>query len=378
MKRIANYRSGDRAEAFGVVLMQLFCAVAPVPRPEDFGIVDAIGTLLRRDGRFLYAEDSLLLQFKSRTTTSVEYLGDRFRALLDQELALFIAHVDLTASDIKLYCIGPALAHPNIHDMKGLVAHFEPIKQRLEDGVLHTSLGDPVLWWSAKELADVAFEEKAHEIMKRWLEFERWNRRYRKMGMQNPVRWKTNEIPTPGGTTIVWNPRRGVDALEEIVPAIQMVGSLMTTDDSLIEPVLRIMSWLRSHGVEADPAGNFRLQAMMEEGRTKMKDALERCAEAEIAVLFTPVGLGPAEVAFWIQTTGRDGPYSAEKHSGSVDDLAKLGFKVTLDPEDRERISLELSDGWLTQRKCEVVAIAGEIALLRKRVENDFGSANVG
>jgi len=31
MKRIANYRSGDRAEALGLVLMQSFCAVATVP-----------------------------------------------------------------------------------------------------------------------------------------------------------------------------------------------------------------------------------------------------------------------------------------------------------------------------------------------------------
>ena len=82
----------------GGMLMQLFCAVATVPRQEDFGVVDAVATLLRRDGRLLYAEDSFLVQFKSRTEKTVEYVGKKFEALLKQESAFFIARVDLTAA----------------------------------------------------------------------------------------------------------------------------------------------------------------------------------------------------------------------------------------------------------------------------------------
>jgi len=97
-KRIANYRSGDRAESLGVVLMQAFCAVTAVPRQEDFGVFDAIATLLRHERRMLYAEDSFLVQFKSRTVESVEFIGPRFEALLDQELSLFLAQIDLTSA----------------------------------------------------------------------------------------------------------------------------------------------------------------------------------------------------------------------------------------------------------------------------------------
>jgi hypothetical protein len=101
MKRIVNYRFGDRAEGLGIVLMQMFCAIAPVPRQEDFGIVDAVATLLRRDGRLVYAEDSFSVQFKSRTERVVKYVGERFDALLNQELGLFIAQVDLSRADIN-------------------------------------------------------------------------------------------------------------------------------------------------------------------------------------------------------------------------------------------------------------------------------------
>jgi hypothetical protein len=66
VKRLQNYRAGDRAEKLGVPLLQAFCAVAEVPRQEDFGLMDAVATLLRKDGRFLYAEDSFLIQFTHR------------------------------------------------------------------------------------------------------------------------------------------------------------------------------------------------------------------------------------------------------------------------------------------------------------------------
>ena len=46
-KRIRNYRTGDRAEDLGIFLLRAFCAVAPIPRQEDFGLADAVATLLR-------------------------------------------------------------------------------------------------------------------------------------------------------------------------------------------------------------------------------------------------------------------------------------------------------------------------------------------
>ena len=130
MKRIANDRLGDRADGLGLVLMQMFCAVAPVPRQEDFGIVDAVATLLRRDGPLLYAEDSFSVQFKSRTERVIKYVGERFEALLTQELSLFIALVDLSKADIKLYSVNAVLSHPNINDLKGLIVYLDPIQPR--------------------------------------------------------------------------------------------------------------------------------------------------------------------------------------------------------------------------------------------------------
>jgi hypothetical protein len=86
-----------------------------------------------------------MVQFKSRTERKVEYLGERFGALLNQELALFIGHVDLTTATISLYSVGVVLTHPNISEMKGLIVYLDPVEQRVEDGILHIYLGIPVL-----------------------------------------------------------------------------------------------------------------------------------------------------------------------------------------------------------------------------------------
>src|SRR3954449_2633352 len=77
-KRIRNYRTGDRAEDLGIFLLKAFCAVAPIPRQEDFGLADAVATLLRSEGRFWYAEDSFLVQFKSRTEKNLTLKGPVF------------------------------------------------------------------------------------------------------------------------------------------------------------------------------------------------------------------------------------------------------------------------------------------------------------
>ncbi len=195
MKRIANYRSGDRAEALGIVLMQSFCAVASVPRQEDFGLVDAVATLLRRDGRLLYAEDSFLIQFKSRTENVIEYREERFAALLAQDLSLFVAHVNLKAAEIKLYNVGAALWHPNCIDATGLVVYLDSVPSRFDEGVLHVSLGNPVLVWTTAELASRDFEQKSYKVMKQWLELDRRSRRYRRLGMQMEIQWKDKRRP---------------------------------------------------------------------------------------------------------------------------------------------------------------------------------------
>ncbi len=367
--RIANYRSGDRAEQLGVVLMQLFCAVASVPRQEDWGIVDAVATLLRRDGPLLYAEDSFLVQFKSRTMRTVKYLDNRFKTLLQQELPLFIARVDLGNAEIKLYSVAAVLAHPNINDIKGVVLYLDPMSQRLEKDILHTSLGDPVLQWTAAQLVDQDYERKAYAVMKEWLELDRWNRRYRKMGMQMQIRWQTDEVPSQLSTCFLWNPQRGAAALAEVVPAVQMLAGLAISDESIADPVLRLIAWMRDQGIDPDPSGAMTLMTLMQAGRKQLDAALEENDEASVAVRFIVFKDSPNELAFWLQSLGREGPSGATKYDGSVDELRALGFEVDIDADSQRIVAIGLGSGWLKERRCVFVGASDGVSLLRRARE---------
>lgn len=371
MKRIANYRSGDRSEALGVPLMQLFCAVAPVPTTEDFGLFDATATILRREGRMLYAEDSFLVQSKARTATVVEYTGMHFRALLDQDLSFFIAHVDLAAAEIKLYSLHRAISHPNIRDLKGLIVHLTAVPQQNIDGVLHTSLGEPVLRWTSAQLTDREFEMTAYTVMKQWLELERWNRRCRKMGIQKQINWETNGLPSERAQSFVWHPPRATDALTEIVPAIQLIAQLVSRDVSLAEPVFTLIDWLRSYKVDPDPGGYYRLLAFIEIGRKKLRDALEACDAATIAVHFIPIEnscVEPIRISLWLQAFDRGGSGDAKLHQGTAAELSELGFELEIVSPDR--ISVGLGQKWLNDKNCVLLDVVDGVFLLQK-VAND-------
>jgi hypothetical protein len=113
-----NLRIGHRAEELGIELLRAFCAVAPLPQAEDVGF-DAIGTILRSDGRFLIAEDSFCVQFKAKSVWEIVYDKAGYDWLRKLSLPLFIGSVEISLQEVALYathhvacrvrsCVAPA------------------------------------------------------------------------------------------------------------------------------------------------------------------------------------------------------------------------------------------------------------------------------
>lgn len=374
MKRIANYRSGDRAEALGVVLMQMFCAIAPVPRQEDFGIVDAVATLLRRDGRLLYAEDSFSVQFKSKSVKQVAYVDERFHALLSQELGLFIAHVNLSKKDMRLYSVGAALSIPNISHLRGVAVHLHRVPPRTRKGVLHVSLGDPVLQWSMADVDDLDAETNAYHVMKKWLELDRWNRRYRGMGMQIGVRWQTNQIPTRSSTVVSASRHGGDVPLAEITPVVRWLGWLATVNPELAAPVTRIMSWMRSRGADPDADGLLSTLIGFQRCREHIQNELRNSGRGEIGVCVESVVNEPGRYVLLVCSSGVSGPSTERRHECSdLQELRALGLDAEIDPETSRIITVGLGADWLLQRSCELLGVSNDVFLLRKTQCENLG-----
>ena len=324
-KRIRNYRSGDRAEDFGIFLLKAFCAVAPTPRQEDFGLADAVATLLRPEGKFWYAEDSFLVQFKSRTEKNLELKGLTFARWLAQDLSILVGRVNLREKTIELFTLGTALFDRRVHAAKGLVVWLVKRKEELHDGVLHLKLGKPILKWSVANTEDSEFTDRTYAVLKQWLRLERWNRRYFRAGVAREILWETDEMPKAGEVVHTWTPAHGREALADIEPLVDLLGMHARHHPEL---------WTRMHAVEEALRGSDD-RSMLTGLRSfdRMIDATSRLAEmarnhpvADAVVTVQIVRIDEKGANFWIYSHGRAGPGGALRHEGTWKELMQKGF----------------------------------------------------
>jgi hypothetical protein len=164
------------------------------------------------------------------------------------------------------------------------VVYLDPVPSRVDEDVLHVSICDSILHWSAADLTKSASELNAYQVMKKWLELDRWNRRYRKMGLQNQIHWRTNQVPSQGGTTLLWNPHRAEIALAEVIPAVQLVGMLAINEPGLAVPVSHLISSMRARGIDPDPEGTIGLVLRFNSSRDHLREELADHDSADVAV----------------------------------------------------------------------------------------------
>lgn len=329
-KRIRNYRSGDRAEDLGIFLMKAFCAVAPIPRQEDFGLADAVATLLRPEGRFWYAEDSFLVQFKSRTEKGVVLKGPVFARWLAQDLSILLGRVNLIEDTIELYTLGTALFDRRVHEAEGLVVWLMEGNEGLHDGVLHLKLEKPILKWSVADTEDSEFTDRTYAILKQWLRLERWNRRYFRAGVAREILWKTNEMPKAGDVVHTWTPAHGREAMADIEPLVHLLGLHARHHPEL---------WTRVHAIEEalrgpdDPSMLAGMRPFV-----RLTDALSRLGEiaknhptADVVVTVQILHSNAEGANFWIHCHGRNGNGGSERHEGTWEELKQKGFDFEIE-----------------------------------------------
>lgn len=364
--QIANYRTGNRAEWLGIGLLKSICAVAHVPREEDFGLFDAVATLLRREGPLLYPEDSFVIQFKSRTVPDISYEGERFQALLNQELAMFVAKVDLTEARIDLFSLAPVLSHPNITSGDSLVLKFGGGSESFNPTSRQACLTKPALTWTTADTENRDFQADAYRVLKKWLELDRQNRLQRAMGLQVQIRWESGEEPEPVGTAAMSGPVADPQALRGIVPSIQFLLFQASRHHELLDPALQIAEWLRYHGVDPDAGGIMSLMAIHAKARKHAADILGRNPDTDLALALVPVALGPEMLSFWlVQELGM-----SKKYSGTLDELREQGFLIKTDLDTNCVSSLTLGAKWLEQRDLKLIGDQDGVFLLKRLAPN--------
>ncbi len=205
-KRIGSFRSGDRSEYFAAFGLSRVAFIDPVPRQEDFGVLDFVCILATEVGKHVYPESAFFVQVKSNTEPVV-LDRDAVRWIvhyMDQPLLICVA--DKAATRLTLYsCARMWMAlflRPEAAELALLLDGEPPAPnpELAEDAAgarFRLHLGAPILSMTLSDLeADPA---AAHAVLRPWLQLDAQNIARRRMGRIAAscfASWTTNVAPT--------------------------------------------------------------------------------------------------------------------------------------------------------------------------------------
>ena len=227
-----NLRQGHNAERLGVELLGHFFAVAEVPQTEDVGF-DAVATLLRRADSCLFAEDTFLVQFKAKSVRKITYDSIEYQWLRSLTLPFFIASVDLRRREIEIFTTHfISSIDPGAYE--SAVLYLDAHVSKPDGGVLHQSLGPPILRWKATQCEKASVQKVIYDVLKAWNLIEAINLRHRPIKASAWYKWKTNEIPTFNFGTMMGSLPTGLaNDIATAAPFIQKLGLHFALDDNL-------------------------------------------------------------------------------------------------------------------------------------------------
>lgn len=206
--RGVNLRSGDLNEEYGLFLLRLLGAVAPVPRTEDVG-VDAFLTLLHNEGALYRAGRTCVVQLKSHSEgVSVVYFDAKTSGELDVrgettwlkelEYPLFFGRVS-RGGLLELYAVQQLLEwFLNNPDQTGIGICFAEADENLAitSGFAPVRwLGPPVLTLGVEHARDANEIRNRVELLAEWVKLMQENLALFPLGMLRQMRWQTNCAP---------------------------------------------------------------------------------------------------------------------------------------------------------------------------------------
>jgi hypothetical protein len=210
--RLGSFRSGDRSEYLAAYALSRVAYVNPVPRQEDFGLVDFLCVLARTEAKFVYPESAFYVQVKSNTDP-FDLSGEAIKWLAHHmDHPLFVCVVDKAGSLISLYS--------GIYFWRAVfLSRVEPESISVEFGaepsVTNTipntlryvvSLGPPIL---QQTITNIESEPAtAYAVLRDWIALDAANiarRRIGRVAVSVPLKWNTNVAPLSGPGLAMYN-----------------------------------------------------------------------------------------------------------------------------------------------------------------------------
>lgn len=255
-----NLRKGHLAEDVGISFLRNFCAVAQVRQEDDLGI-DAICTLLKPHKKFLIAEETFMVQIKSKSVREIEYTGDEIDWLLEQDLPLFILSVDFKNGDIELFTTNPifGLIVKNVDsanlklDLKGGLLIHDRIQ--VDEKHAEIAIGPPILKTSELKAREDSNSEEIYKLIKTWVSNEINQIGFRKLKKARLAEWETWEEPKYRGGVSTGSSSNVQNDMSIIAPYIEYLSMHVfwdQDDHQAASAFVDLQKWFEDNDVDLD------------------------------------------------------------------------------------------------------------------------------
>ena len=210
--RLGSFRSGDRSEYLAAFVLSRVAYVNPVPRQEDFGLVDYLCVLARTESGYVYPESAFYVQIKSNTEP-FDLSGEAIKWLAHHmDHPLFVCIVDKAKSVISLYsCIylWRAVFLSRVEPESIRIKYGgEPSVDVVTPNTLKyiVNLGPPIL---QQTIAEIESEPAtAYAVLRDWIALDTANiarRRVGRVALTTPTSWNINVAPLSNPSLSVYN-----------------------------------------------------------------------------------------------------------------------------------------------------------------------------
>lgn len=206
-KRLASYRAGDRSEYLATYVFSRFSYVIPLPRQEDFGVVDFLCVLANEEKHLVFPEIAFYVQVKSNED-NITFDKDATRWISSHmDLPLILCIINKKESRVKLFTCwniwsGLFVKHlPNILVLQlNTDLPLESADIDRNTGTVTIPIGPPILNSTVDEIEQNP--SLFYRILKTWLEVDKQNIARRSVGrifVSGYVEWNENEPPEAQG-----------------------------------------------------------------------------------------------------------------------------------------------------------------------------------
>jgi hypothetical protein len=206
-KRLGSFREGDRSEYLAMFGLSRFAFVHPVPRQEDFGVVDFLCILAKSEGRNVYPESAFYVQVKS-IKEPVVLDADAVRWITHHmDHPLLLCFSDKTTGELAFYSCSriwlPLFlrAEPDevtlLLDSDGPAEHYDLDEGPGKRTTFRVYLGPPIFMSTVTELEQTP--DVAYSVVSPWIRADAANIARRHLGriaVACFAHWQTNAPPS--------------------------------------------------------------------------------------------------------------------------------------------------------------------------------------